>query len=66
MNAALEKLIADQANGDKGCAKCTAEYYHDTSMADMAALRAPADKLEMLVDNDFWPIPTYGDLLFEV
>ena len=66
MNAALEKLIADQANGDKGCAKCTAEYYHDTIMADMAALRAPADKLEMLVDKDFWPIPTYGDLLFEV
>ena len=66
MNAALEKLIADQANGDKGSAKCTAEYYHDTIMADMAALRAPADKLEMLVDKDFWPIPTYGDLLFEV
>lgn len=66
MNAALEKLKADQANGEKECAKCTAIYYHDTIMSDMAALRAPADKLEMLVDKDFWPIPTYGDLLFEV
>ena len=66
MNAALEKLKADQANGEKECAKCTAVYYHDTIMSDMAALRAPADKLEMLVDKDFWPIPTYGDLLFEV
>ena len=66
MNAALEKLIADQAAGEKECPKCTAVYYHDTIMADMAALRAPADKLEMLVDKDFWPIPTYGDLLFEV
>ena len=66
MNTALEKLIADQAAGEKECPKCTAVYYHDTIMADMAALRAPADKLEMLVDKDFWPIPTYGDLLFEV
>ena len=66
MNTALEKLIADQAAGEKECPKCTAVYYHDTIMADMAALRAPADKLEMLVDKGFWPIPTYGDLLFEV
>lgn len=66
MNTALEKLIADQAAGEKECPKCTAVYYHDTIMADMATLRAPADKLEMLVDKDFWPIPTYGDLLFEV
>ncbi len=66
MNTALEKLIADQAAGEKECPKCTAVYYHYTIMADMAALRAPADKLEMLVDKDFWPIPTYGDLLFEV
>ena len=66
MNTALEKLIADQAAGEKECPKCTAVYYHDTIMADMAALRTPADRLEMLVDKDFWPIPTYGDLLFEV
>lgn len=66
MNAALEKLKADQASGEKDSAKSTAVYYHDTIMADMAALRAPADRLEMLVDKDFWPIPTYGDLLFEV
>ena len=66
MNAALEKLKADQAAGEKECAKCAAIYYHDTIMSDMAALRAPADRLEMLVDKDFWPIPTYGDLLFEV
>ena len=24
------------------------------------------DALEMLTDKDVWPIPTYGDLLFEV
>ena len=32
----------------------------------MAALRSPVDELEMLVDKNVWPVPTYGDLLFEV
>ena len=32
----------------------------------MAALRTPVDKLEMLVDKDLWPMPSYGDLIFEV
>ena len=31
----------------------------------MEALRAPVDTLETLVDSEYWPIPTYGDLLFE-
>ncbi len=32
----------------------------------MRALRAPADQLEMIVDKDLWPMPSYGDLIFEV
>ena len=32
----------------------------------MTALRAPVDELELLVDKDLWPVPTYGDLMFEV
>ena len=32
----------------------------------MDALRAPADELEMIVDKEIWPIPTYGELMFEV
>jgi len=32
----------------------------------MDALRAPVDKLEMIVDKDLWPMPSYGDLIFEV
>lgn len=35
-------------------------------MPAMAALRAPVDKLEMLVDKSMWPMPSYGDLIFEV
>ena len=32
----------------------------------MKALRDPIDKLEMIVDKNAWPMPSYGDLLFEV
>ncbi len=31
----------------------------------MEELRAPVDRLEMIVDKDLWPMPSYGDLLFE-
>ena len=40
--------------------------YHDDVRAAMDALRAPVDKLEMIVDKDIWPMPSYGDLIFEV
>lgn len=43
-----------------------ANYFHDTIFADMGALRVPADKIETLVGKDYWPYPTYSDLLFYV
>ena len=41
-------------------------FYKDVVREAMAALRAPVDELEMLVDKKVWPFPTYGDLIFEV
>lgn len=41
-------------------------YYKDSVKTAMDALRAPVDKLEMLVDSSVWPMPTYADLMFEV
>ena len=32
----------------------------------MQELRAVADELETLVGEDYWPFPTYGDLLFKI
>ena len=46
--------------------KDNAVAYKDVVVPAMDAVRTPADKLEMLVDKDMWPIPTYGDLMFEV
>ena len=43
-----------------------AHAYHDKVVPAMEALRAPADKLEMIVDKELWPFPSYGDLIFEV
>ena len=67
MQAASEKLKEDTV---KAAAivdnKEQAVFYRDVVCADMAALRAPADALEMMVDRSVWPFPTYGDLLFEV
>ena len=41
-------------------------FYKDTVREAMEALRAPIDELEMIVDKDVWPVPSYGELTFEV
>ena len=46
--------------------KAQAFYYKDSVKVAMEALRTPVDKLEMLVDSSVWPMPTYGELMFEV
>ena len=43
-----------------------AHYFREKIVPVMEALRTPVDKLEMLVAKDMWPMPSYGDLLFEV
>lgn len=46
--------------------KAQATFYRDEVRAAMKALRTPADMLEMIVDKELWPFPSYGDLIFEV
>jgi glutamine synthetase len=60
----LEKLEQEAAAMED--IKKQAFFYKDEVFAAMTELRAPVDELEMLVDKDVWPIPTYGDLIFEV
>ena len=47
-------------------AKEQAVFYRDVVKTAMDELRKPADKLEMLVDEEYWPFPQYEDLIFEV
>ena len=42
-----------------------AQYYKNNIFTGMQELRAVADELETLVAEDYWPFPTYGDLLFK-
>lgn len=60
----LEEVTAKGGAMEEGRAQ--AVYYHDEVKAAMDELRAPVDKLEMLVDKSMWPMPSYGDLIFEV
>ncbi len=52
--------------GEIGDVREKAFFYKDVVKEAMTGLRKPADELEMLVDKKVWPIPTYGDLIFEV
>ncbi len=43
-----------------------AEAIRDRLLPKMAELRVAADEAEVLTAKDFWPFPTYGDLLFSL
>lgn len=64
---ALEKLKEVETKaGVIENAKEKAFYYKDIVKVAMDELRAPIDELEMMVDKNMWPMPTYADLMFEV
>ena len=59
------KVVADQAAAmEEG--EDQARFYHFDVVPAMEALRTPVDTLEMIVDKEAWPMPSYGDLIFEV
>lgn len=43
-----------------------AHFCYDEMVPAMNRLREPADRLEMIVDKEYWPFPSYGDMIFEV
>ena len=61
---ALIKVTDEAAAKEEGAVQ--ANFYHSDVFPAMEALRAPVDKLEMIVDKEAWPMPSYGDLIFEV
>jgi len=43
------------------------KYFPENTLAAMkSALSLPVDMLETIVDRELWPIPTYGELLYEL
>ncbi len=62
-NSQLEALLAGDPGKD---AYEAAHYYRYTVFAAMQDLRESVDTLETLVAADYWPIPSYTDLLFSI
>ena len=66
-NSAMSKLsklvekIPEYAEGQDRAVFC-----REKVVPAMEALREPVDELEMIVDKEMWPMPSYGDLVFEV
>lgn len=62
--------ILEEETEKAHCLQCDnreqAIFYRDHVATAMEELRKPADELEMLVDEDIWPFPTYGELLFNI
>ena len=59
--AALAQADDDHADGDS---MAHAKYARDVVIPAMTAVRAAGDKLETLVADDLWPLPTYQEMLF--
>ena len=57
----LEEAVAAIPEGD---VKRQAAYYYEKILLQMERVRAEADALEVITAADFWPYPTYIDLLF--
>ena len=62
--AALTKVTEEAMEKPEGEER--ARFYYFEVTPAMERLRAPVDRLEMIVDKEAWPMPSYGDLLFEV
>ena len=67
MKKAVRELeeITEKAAAIEDSQAC-AVAYKDEVMPAMAALRKPADELEVIMPKEEWPMPTYGDLVFEI
>ncbi len=66
-NAALKRLtIEEEVGKSMAPGREQAVHYRDHVLTAMEGLRAAVDQLEFITDKDIWPMPSYGDLLFEV
>lgn len=62
---ALDKALTDPKTGDADVLTA-ATYYKDTIIPIMESLRGAVDEMEANTSADFWPYPTYADLMFKI
>ena len=68
-SAEIKKGVQEMVNARKDANKITNERdkaiaYHDTVAPYLDSIRYHIDKLELMVDNQIWPLPKYRELLF--
>ena len=65
-NIKLLETAVEKAESFTGDMAELAKMYRYEVFTQMDTLRRDADKLETMVDKEFWPMPTYEDMLFNV
>ncbi len=65
----VRNLTEEMVENRKSANKITTErqkaiVYHDTIVPLMEKIRYHIDKLELMVDNEIWPLPKYREMLF--
>lgn len=60
----LSELVGEANRIDEDADK--ALFFHQKVTPAMASLRKPIDELECIVDKELWPVPSYGELLYEI
>ena len=61
---ALDAAV-DEAQKTDELFEC-AKLYHDKVLYIMSNIRRISDEAETITAREFWPYPTYGDLLFKI
>ena len=67
MNAAADKLdeLMNQVDAIQGTYEL-ADYYCHQVLPAMGEVRAAADHCEIIIGKDYWPLPSYSEMLFYV
>ena len=65
----IKSKVDEMVEARKKANKITSERekaiaYHDTVVPAIDIIRRHIDKLELMVDNEMWPLPKYRELLF--
>ena len=65
----IKNEVDEMVNARKEANRISAERekaiaYHDNIVPRMETIRYHIDKLELMVDNEMWPLPKYRELLF--
>jgi glutamine synthetase len=64
LSDALGTLVEQNAELGGDDVEAKAHHMRDNIVPAMAAVRSAADRLEKLLPDDYWPLPTYRDMLF--